>query len=121
MAPPRPPPVTFTEEVPCSSDASSMKYDGIIEKSVMPSMGELIFMPFHVTCVCDGDVPRKDAVESVARPYCLMKTVELNVRASASERAMLSCSTAESRWVRCTPICFMGRAAETSTCSMSMV
>ena len=31
-APPRPPPASLTEEVPCSSEASSMKYDGIIEK-----------------------------------------------------------------------------------------
>ena len=39
-----------------------MKNDGIIEKSTMPSVGELSFKPFHNTCVCDGEVPRNDAV-----------------------------------------------------------
>ena len=38
------------------------------EKSTCPSIGELIFMPFHVTCVCEGAVPRNEAVASVARP-----------------------------------------------------
>ena len=47
-------------------------------------------MPFHVTCVCDGPVPRNDTVESVARPYCLTKTGVLNVSTSAIERAMFS-------------------------------
>ena len=40
----------------------------------MPSMGELIFMPFHVTCVCEGAVPRNEAVAIVPRPYDLMNT-----------------------------------------------
>ncbi len=31
-------------------------------------MGLLMRMPFHVTCVCDGPVPRNDTVDSVARP-----------------------------------------------------
>lgn len=45
-----------------------MKYAGIIEKSVIPSIGELRFMPFHVTCVCEAEVPRNEAVDNVARP-----------------------------------------------------
>ncbi len=40
----------------------------MVEKSTIPSMGELIFIPFHVTCVWDGEVPLKDAVDRVARP-----------------------------------------------------
>ena len=38
------------------------------EKSTCPSIGELTFMPFQVTCVWEGAVPRNEAVESVARP-----------------------------------------------------
>ena len=49
-----------------------MKNDGIIEKSTMPSVGELSFKPFHNTCVCDGEVPRNDAVARDPRPYDLM-------------------------------------------------
>ena len=45
-----------------------MKKAGMVEKSVMPSMGEFISMPFHVTAVCEGDVPRNATVDSVARP-----------------------------------------------------
>ena len=67
-APPSAPPVTPIEEAPCSSVAASMKNAGIIEKSTVPSIGELIRIPFHVTCVCEGDVPRNSAVASVARP-----------------------------------------------------
>lgn len=62
-------------------------------KSVMPSIGELIRMPFHITCVCDAAVPRNATVESVARPYCLMKIAVLNVSTSAIDRAMFSCRT----------------------------
>ena len=39
----------------------------------MPSMGELIFMPFHVTWVCEAAVPRKETVARLPRPYCLTK------------------------------------------------
>ena len=39
-----------------------------MEKSVIPNIGLLIRIPFHVTCVCEGDVPRKDTVDNVARP-----------------------------------------------------
>ena len=92
-----------------------MKYDGIIEKSVMPSIGELMRMPFHVTCVCEGDVPRNATVESVARPYCLTKIEVLNVSTSAIDRAMFSCSTVVSSFVCCTPISFIGRRAVTLT------
>ena len=80
--PPRPPPVALTDEVPCNNDVLSMKYDGIIEKSTMPSIGELIFMPFHVTCVCEGDVPRNATVERVARPYSLTYIDVPNFKAS---------------------------------------
>ena len=68
-SPPSPPPVTFTDEVPCSSEASSMKYDGIIEKSVMPSIGLLMRMPFHVTCVCEG--PCRGTTGREGRPAVL--------------------------------------------------
>ena len=54
-----------------------MQERSLIEKSVMPNIGELSRMPFHVTWVCEGEVPRNEAVESVARPYCLMKIEEL--------------------------------------------
>ena len=40
----------------------------MVEKSVIPSIGLVSGMPFHVTCVWLGDVPRKATVESVARP-----------------------------------------------------
>ena len=65
----------------------------------MPSIGELMRMPFHTTCVCEGPVPRNATVESVARPYCLMKIDELNVSTSAIDRAMLSCRTSVSSCV----------------------
>lgn len=68
-------------------------------------------MPFHVTCVCDGPVPRNDTVERVARPYCLTKTGVLNVSASAIERAMFSLRIAESSFVSSTPMLFIGRPA----------
>ena len=97
-----------------------MKYDGIIEKSVMPSIGELMRMPFHVTCVCEGDVPRNATVESVARPYCLTKIEVLNVSTSAIDRAMFSCSTVVSSFVCCTPISFIGRRPQTGTSRMAM-
>lgn len=58
----------------------------------MPSIGELIRIPFHVTCVCEGDVPRNATVERVARPYCLTKIDVLKVRMSAIESAMFSCN-----------------------------
>ena len=56
----------------------------------MPSIGLLMRMPFHVTCVCEGPVPRNDTVERVARPYCLTKIGELKVSTSAIDRAMFS-------------------------------
>lgn len=36
--------------------------------SVMPSIGLLMRIPFHVTWVCEGEVPRKATVDNVARP-----------------------------------------------------
>ena len=117
-SPPSPPPVSFTDEVPCSSEASSMKYDGIIEKSVMPSIGLLMRMPFHVTCVCEGPVPRNDTVERVARPYCLTKIGELKVSTSAIDRAMFSFRIRESSRVSCTPMLFIGRRPQTGTSRM---
>ncbi len=118
-SPPNPPPASFTDEVPCSSEASSMKYEGIIEKSVMPSIGLLMRMPFHVTCVCEGPVPRNDTVESVARPYCLTKIDELKVSTSAIDRAMFSFRTTESNFVSCTPMLFIGRWPHTGTSRMA--
>ena len=43
------------------------------------------------------------------------------VRASASDEVMFSRRTVLSISVRCTPICFIGRLAAISTCSMSML
>lgn len=77
-------------------------------------------MPFHVTCVCDGPVPRNDTVERVARPYCLTKTGVLNVSASAIERAMFSLRIAESSFVSSTPMLFIGRRPQTGTSRMAM-
>ena len=77
-------------------------------------------MPFHVTCVCDGPVPRNDTVERVARPYCLTKTGVLNVSASAIERAMFSLRNAESSFVSSTPMLFIGRRPQTGTSRMAM-
>ena len=118
--PPSAPPASLTDDVPCSSEASSMKYDGIIEKSVMPSIGLLMRIPFHVTCVCEGPVPRNETVESVARPYCLTKSGELNVSTSAIDRAMFSLSVTESSVVRSTPISFIGRRPQIGTSRMAM-
>ena len=86
----------------------------------MPSIGLLMRMPFHVTCVCDGPVPRNDTVERVARPYCLTKTGVLNVSASAIERAMFSLRIAESSFVSSTPMLFIGRRPQTGTSRMAM-
>lgn len=95
-----------------------MKYDGMVEKSVMPSIGVLIRMPFHVTCVWPGDVPRNVTVDSVARPWLLTNTEELNVSMSAIDSATFSFSAAESMAVFCTPISFIGRRPHTmASCS----
>lgn len=48
-----------------------------MEKSVMPSMGELIFIPFQSTWVCEDEVPRNDTVESDDLPDCFTNTAEL--------------------------------------------
>ena len=95
-----------------------MKNAGIIEKSTVPSIGELIRIPFHVTCVCDGDVPRNATVESVARPCCLTKIEVLKVSTSAIDRAMFSWSTSVSSRVFCTPISFIVRRVTTGTSSI---
>lgn len=84
----------------------------------MPSIGELIRIPFHVTCVCEGDVPRNATVERVARPYCLTKIDVLKVRMSAIESAMFSCNIVVSSWVFWMPISFIGRRAVTLTSRM---
>ncbi len=109
--PPRPPPVSLTDDVPWSSDARSIKNDGIVEKSVMPSIGLLMRIPFHVTCVWLGDVPRNATVDRVARPWLLTKIDELNVSTSAIDSAMFSFSMDESSTVFCMPISFIGRLA----------
>ena len=84
----------------------------------MPSIGELMRIPFHVTCVCEGDVPRNATVERVARPYCLTKIDVLKVRMSAIESAMFSCNIVVSSWVFWMPISFIGRRAVTLTSRM---
>ena len=99
----------WSDEVPCSSSASSTKWAGIIEKSVMPITGEVMRMPFQSTWVCSGAVPRNEAVASVPRPYCLMKTVELCDRMSAIDRRCSRAAPPYRSPVRWMPICFMGR------------
>ena len=89
------------------------------EKSTWPKSGELTFMPFHVTCVCEGAVPRNEAVAIVPRPYDLMNTGVLCVSASASDEEMLSRRTMLSSFVRWTHISFIGRVPVISTRSMS--
>ena len=89
-----------------------------MEKSVIPSIGLLIRIPFHVTWVWLGDVPRNATVESVARPKLFTKIEELNVSTSAIDRAILSLSASVSIVVFCTPISFMGRLIRTVTSSM---
>lgn len=64
-------------------------------------------------------MPRNEAVASVARPYDLMKIVEPEVSASASDEEMLSRRTMLSSFVRWTPISFIGRVPVISTRSMS--
>ena len=40
----------------------------MVLKSTVPNMGELMRIPFQVTCVWLGDVPLNSAVLSVALP-----------------------------------------------------
>ena len=87
----------------------------------MPSIGLLMRMSFHVTCVCEGPVPRNDTVERVARPYCLTKSGELNVSTSATERAIFCRRTVESKRMRSTPIDFIGRRPHTGTSRIGIV
>ncbi len=49
----------------------------MVEKSTIPNMGEFMGMEFQVTWVWEGEVPRNEAVDSVARPYDLMNNVLL--------------------------------------------
>ena len=88
--PPIPAEVRVSDEAPCRSEASSIRYEGSIEKSVSPIAGELTGNPFQVTAVWEGAVPRKATVDKVARPEVLTKTEELKPRTSAIERDMLS-------------------------------
>ena len=53
---------------PWSSVARSMKAEGMVEKSVEPSIGLEMSMPFQLTRVCAAEVPRKAMVLWVARP-----------------------------------------------------
>ena len=86
-----------------------MKNEGIIEKSVIPSIGEFIFMPFHSTCVCDAEVPLKDTVDMEALPYCLTKREELYDRISAMEMEMFSFRARLSNLVSVIPVSLSGR------------
>ena len=75
-APPRPPDVSARDAGPCSREALSVRNDGIMEKSAIPSIGELIFIPFHSTCVWEEEVPLNETVDNDARPDCFTKTEE---------------------------------------------
>ena len=86
-----------------------MKNEGIIEKSVIPSIGDFIFMPFHSTCVCDAEVPLKDTVDMEALPYCLTKREELYDRISAMEMEMFSFRARLSNLVSAIPVSLSGR------------
>lgn len=111
MSPPSAPPVSSTDDDPPSMRVWSMRNEGIVEKSVIPSIGELRCIPFQVTCVWDGDVPRNDTVESDARPAVLTKTGVLNVRMSAIDCDMFSLRARESMVVLFSPMSLIGRAA----------
>ena len=63
-----------------------MIYAGISEKSTIPAMGLLIWIPFQFTWVWDGEVPRKEAVASAPRPWFLMKTGVFSDRISDRDR-----------------------------------
>lgn len=82
----------------------SIRQEGIIEKSVIPSIGFESAIPFHDTCVCDGALPRIDAVESDERPELFINMVELSESTSASELVTDSWSTAASSVLFWVPI-----------------
>ena len=92
-----------------------MKNDGIIEKSTMPSVGELSFKPFHNTCVCDGEVPRNDAVARDPRPDDLMNMGVFCERTSAMLLTTVSRSVRVSRSVLVVPTSVSGRLPVTDT------
>ena len=92
-----------------------------MEKSVMPSIGLLMRMPFQLTLVCEGEVPRNATVDRVARPAFFTNTEELKVSTSAIERAMFSFSAMESKVVFCTPMSCIGRRAVMVNSSSSTV
>ena len=73
-------------------------------------MGDEIRIPFHVTAVCDGEVPRKVRVETDARPYDFIYPDEPNVRTSAMLCAGDVRSMAESIRVTSAPISRRERA-----------
>jgi hypothetical protein len=99
--------------------ASSTKYAGIVEKSVEPIIGLFIFTPFHNTCVCEGDVPRKATVESDARPELLTYTAELKLNTSAIESEMVCLNEVLSIWLFVTPTSLIGRLPNTEISSIS--
>ena len=83
----------------------------------MPSMGELIFMPFHVTCVCEGAVPRNEAVAIVPRPYDLMNTGVLCDSRSPKLLVTFCRSATESRFIFVTPMSARRRPVTTASFS----
>ena len=61
-----------------------------MEKSTIPNMGLLRSMPFQLTAVCEGAVPRSEAVARVARPDDLMNIVLFLANTSAIDNVTLS-------------------------------
>ena len=86
----------------------------------MPSIGLLMRMPFHVTCVCDGPVPRNDTVERVARPYCFdeNRCVERQRVGHREGDVLLEDRRVEFRLLDADA--FIGRRPQTGTSRMAM-
>lgn len=92
-----------------------------MEKSTIPNMGLLRSMPFQLTAVCEGAVPRSEAVARVARPDDLMNIVLFLANTSAIDNVTLSVRTCSLSGLFCTPISRSERAALTTTPSTFMV
>ena len=88
------------------------------EKSTIPSIGELSGIPFHVTCVCDGAVPRIDTVAIVPRPYDFIKVLAFCMRMSPIESDMLSCRAVVSSLECWSPMSRIRRRPRTSILSI---
>ena len=64
-------------------------------------IGELIFIPFQVTWVCEAEVPLKETVERDPLPYCFTKIELLYVSTSAIDCETVSLRAEESSSLRC--------------------